>query len=429
MDQHHRSRSSSRSELPNRPPSICVSPGPPHKAHSSLLSPSPRAPPSPSSPAYPPSYNHTHPAITSTPQTNEANALFPPHYITSSLATPHRSSSVLLSPFFTPPSPALPALLTMSPQVLAPSPAPLHPPSHGQQRPSSRSERLLRETLRRDRAASLSPRSRIPRAESRSARIASTSGEMFHCACTESDDEDDQPNHSSLLFAQLPQHRQRPMPPFQHPSTSSADVQSLIHHESGLKEKLPIVPLCHSNSPYRSAAPQNPFESYLCSTAAAQKHDRQADHESTWSSTESSSLPSPTPNHQPLTPSPSPSPPSYTILPESLSHMATTRGRTRNHTHPMTAVPLPTRPHQTQQSQPQSHWQRQQVTPPPTPPTFDARGASARLRTIDGYVSFANVEGLGGPPGTEEEALEDERRGGLWWPWRDRSRSGILGPH
>jgi hypothetical protein len=52
------------------------------------------------------------------------------------------------------------------------------------------------------------------------------------------------------------------------------------------------------------------------------------------------------------------------------------------------------------------------VTPPPTLPVFDARGAAAKLRTIDAYISFANVEGLGGPPGVEDELTEDDRRRG-----------------
>jgi len=290
MDQHHhRSRSSSRSELPNRPSSICVSLGHPHKAHCSLLS---CGPPSPSTSAYPPSPvpSHSHPAITSTPQTNEANALFTPHhYITSSLSlsTPRRSS-YLPSPFSVPSSPVLPALLTMTPQVLVPPPAPLNPPPHDQPRPSSRSERLLRETLRRDRAASISPRSRMPRAESRSGHVASTSSEMFHCACTDSDDEGDLTHdtspHVSLLFTNLPQHRhQRPV--LQHAPTpnSSADVPR--RHESGLREKERMAPLCHSNS-YRGAALQNPFESYPYGPTVAQKRDRHADRESTWSSTE-----------------------------------------------------------------------------------------------------------------------------------------------
>jgi hypothetical protein len=64
--------------------------------------------------------------------------------------------------------------------------------------------------------------------------------------------------------------------------------------------------------------------------------------------------------------------------------------------------------------------------PPPTPPVFDARCAAAKLRNIDGYDSFANVEGLGGPPGVEEEVTEDDRRHGTWRPWRGRSRSGSL---
>lgn len=45
---------------------------------------------------------------------------------------------------------------------------------------------------------------------------------------------------------------------------------------------------------------------------------------------------------------------------------------------------------------------------------------------MDGYVSFAHVEGLGLPPGFDGEAergagKEEHRRGGRWWapkwPW------------
>ena len=300
MDQHdqQRSRSSSRSELPNRHSYICV-PDPasdPHKANSPPLSCAARSPPSPSTPAYPspstPSHRRTPPAISSTPQANEANALFPPHYITSSHSTPRRSSSVLPSPFLVPSSPVLPTLLTMSPQVLAPPPVPPIPPSHDQPRPSSRSERLLRETLRRDRAASLSPRSRMPRAESRSGRIASTSGEMFHCACTDGDDDEgdhalETPLHVSLLFANAPQHHQTPSLPLQRSSKSSADVQSLSRRrESDIKEKELCVPLFHSNPPHRSAVRQIPFEGYPNGPVIAQARDRYPDRESMWSSPE-----------------------------------------------------------------------------------------------------------------------------------------------
>jgi hypothetical protein len=109
-----------------------------------------------------------------------------------------------------------------------------------------------------------------------------------------------------------------------------------------------------------------------------------------------------------------------------MSRVASTRGRARNNTHPATTTSPPIQSRQAQAPQSPSHWQRQQVTPPPTPPAFDARGAAAKLRTIDGYVSFANVEGLGGPPGLDEEVTDEDRRRG-WWPWRGRSRSGSLG--
>ena len=45
---------------------------------------------------------------------------------------------------------------------------------------------------------------------------------------------------------------------------------------------------------------------------------------------------------------------------------------------------------------------------------------------MDGYVSFATVEGLGAPPGLDEDATEDEKRRGSWWLWRGRERGGSL---
>jgi hypothetical protein len=297
MDQHqHRSRSSSRSEREPANP-ICLPVCDPHKTHSSPSTCSSAcAPPSTSAPCH----GHLLPAKPSTPQINEANALFPPHYITSSFSTPCRTSSVLPSPFLVP-SPALPTLLTMSPQVLAPPLPSLNPPLHDQPRPSSRSERLLRETLRRDRAASLSPRSRMPRPDFASGRVASTatSSEMFHCACTDSDDEVDQAHgtshHVSLLFANLPQHQQKPSPPLQRASKSSTDVHSMSRRrESDLKEKEPIPPLFHVNPPHRSAVTPAPFEGCLNGAVSAQTRDRYPDRESAWSSNEvSTRLPYP----------------------------------------------------------------------------------------------------------------------------------------
>jgi hypothetical protein len=288
MDQHqHRDRLGSQSERELDNP-ICLPVSDPHKAHSSSPTCSPCASP-PSTSAYPstsaPSHRHLPPANTSTPQINEANALFPPHYITSSFSTPRRNSSVLPSPFLVP-SPALPTLLTMSPQVLAPPLPALNPPIH--ERPSSRSERLLRETLRRDRAASLSPRSRVPRPDFVSGRVASTStsSEMFHCACADGDEEVDQPSHVSLLFANLPQQHQQKPPSLQRSSKSSADVHSMSRRRE--LEKEPIPPLFHINPPppHRGAVTHGPLEGYLYGVADAQTRDRHPDRESVWSSAE-----------------------------------------------------------------------------------------------------------------------------------------------
>lgn len=425
MDHHqHRSRSSSRSELAH--PLASISVAVPHKAHASKLIYTLRAPPSPSASAsaYPSSSlsSHRHslppPALTSTPHRNEANALLPPRYITP--PSPRQPSYLLPSPLITP-SPVLPTLATMSPQVLVPPPVPQTPSLHDQLRSSSRSERLLRETLRRDRAASLSPRTRVRRPESRSGRIASTSSEMFHCACTDSDEEGDVHHenslHVSLLFVNPPQHQQKCAPSLQRASKSSTDVHR--RPEPHLKEK-------GSVPSQRRSLPQSQPESFMYGATMTQVHDPRSDRDATWSSPESSSLSSPTSSHrQALTPSPSP--PSYATLPETPSHTASTRGRARNHTHPSSNLPsLAPHPHVLSYTQPH-HSHRQQATPPPTPPAFDARNALAKLRSIDGYVSFANVEGLGAPPGVDEDVTEEEKRRGLWWPWRGRSRSGSLG--
>lgn len=74
------------------------------------------------------------------------------------------------------------------------------------------------------------------------------------------------------------------------------------------------------------------------------------------------------------------------------------------------------------------------MTPPPTPPhtahtlyaspsypsqvapSFNARTASAMCRQIDGYVSFANVEGLGAPPDVDDQD-EDSGRHQKWLKW------------
>ncbi|KZT04137.1 uncharacterized protein LAESUDRAFT_715694 [Laetiporus sulphureus 93-53] len=68
------------------------------------------------------------------------------------------------------------------------------------------------------------------------------------------------------------------------------------------------------------------------------------------------------------------------------------------------------------------------LTPPPTPP-FNARTAAELCKAMDGYVSFANIEGLGVPGGEEdsEEEEEDGRARGRWWQWLTMSAKGKNG--
>ena len=67
--------------------------------------------------------------------------------------------------------------------------------------------------------------------------------------------------------------------------------------------------------------------------------------------------------------------------------------------------------------------------PPRTPssPSFDARTASAMCRRIDGYVSFANVEGLGSPPEDDIESVEAGRHH-AWLKWLGlKQEAGVEG--
>ncbi|KZT63732.1 hypothetical protein DAEQUDRAFT_770333 [Daedalea quercina L-15889] len=66
------------------------------------------------------------------------------------------------------------------------------------------------------------------------------------------------------------------------------------------------------------------------------------------------------------------------------------------------------------------------LTPPPTPP-FNARTAAELCRAMDGYVSFANIEGLGVPEGAVDDDMDDDDDSmGRWWRWltmKGRARS------
>ncbi|KAG0707029.1 hypothetical protein DFH29DRAFT_898047 [Suillus ampliporus] len=57
---------------------------------------------------------------------------------------------------------------------------------------------------------------------------------------------------------------------------------------------------------------------------------------------------------------------------------------------------------------------------PVNPPQFDLRAASQACKQVSGYVSFASVAGLGAPPGVgdDEASIKEPRRGrgrGRWW--------------
>ncbi|KAI0058737.1 hypothetical protein BV25DRAFT_1194464 [Artomyces pyxidatus] len=140
-------------------------------------------------------------------------------------ATP-RNNRLAPSTLLTPASPRVPTL-AMSVQIHSPTPAsPSHHP-HDLPRPPSRSERLLRETLRKDRALSLSPRSRVRRTESYQGRVPSDN--MFDCACND-DDEQDNSGVSLLFVGSQQQHQRHPSAPravLHRSSKSVADVPSL----------------------------------------------------------------------------------------------------------------------------------------------------------------------------------------------------------
>ncbi|KAI0829782.1 hypothetical protein BC628DRAFT_1067827 [Trametes gibbosa] len=61
------------------------------------------------------------------------------------------------------------------------------------------------------------------------------------------------------------------------------------------------------------------------------------------------------------------------------------------------------------------------LTPPPSPP-FDVSQAAAHVKNMDGYISFANIEGLGVP----HEADEDEKSRSRWFQWLSSGKGPIV---
>lgn len=56
------------------------------------------------------------------------------------------------------------------------------------------------------------------------------------------------------------------------------------------------------------------------------------------------------------------------------------------------------------------------LTPPPSPP-FNARQAAAQCKAMNGYISFANIEGLGVPEGSDEEVDDEAKSRSRWFQW------------
>lgn len=56
------------------------------------------------------------------------------------------------------------------------------------------------------------------------------------------------------------------------------------------------------------------------------------------------------------------------------------------------------------------------LTSPPSPP-FNARQAAAQCKAMNGYISFANIEGLGVPEGSDEEVDDEAKSRSRWFQW------------
>ncbi|KAK0194833.1 hypothetical protein F5146DRAFT_260909 [Armillaria mellea] len=94
-------------------------------------------------------------------------------------------------------------------------------------------------------------------------------------------------------------------------------------------------------------------------------------------------------------------------------------------TPPRSSTPPPPRRSMSVRSSPTKHVYLPPRSPPDAVPStqhqkFNARTASLQCRLIDGYVSFAAVEGLGAPPPDPPEEMDTRVEGGGWqrvWKW------------
>ncbi|CAE6496234.1 unnamed protein product [Rhizoctonia solani] len=82
-------------------------------------------------------------------------------------------------------------------------------------------------------------------------------------------------------------------------------------------------------------------------------------------------------------------------------------------TYGLMTPPIPPVPSMTRSRTSPSVSRSSPITPPPSPP-FDASRIALQLRDQEGYVSFADVQGLG-IPAEELEPVDTERGRGKWW--------------
>ncbi|OJT12501.1 hypothetical protein TRAPUB_10978, partial [Trametes pubescens] len=98
---------------------------------------------------------------------------------------------------------------------------------------------------------------------------------------------------------------------------------------------------------------------------------------------------------------------------ESKSRASPSSSPRKPHTNLQASAPLP-RPTRKSSSPPSQNGRAGPLTPPPSPP-FNAHHAATHIKGMDGYVSFANIEGLGVPDGTDDEAENASRS--RWFQW------------
>jgi hypothetical protein len=333
--------------------------------------------PPPTSPSPSPSYRRSHLRHSS------LQSLSIPPSPTPAATSPLKSKPFLYAtihkPFATvPPSSSSALALTLEPTA-----SPTTSPSRAPSTSSTRCEKMLRATLRRDDQSRSRPSSLSVHSRSNSAVSFLDSLRLDDDSDDDGADEDSQSGDERILAVR----RQRP----------GLQAQ-LFHSQNAASTKSPSAHRARtpSPSPPLRSRPLNPryqtSPHVMSRSSSPQIQSSTANRPPIESRSRSHS------NSEPRSPSHSSEPSKILLsrLQSALSQQPSVppRPATPSNAH---NVPLPTTP----------------MTPPPSPP-FDAYSASRLLREKEGYVSFSDVEGLGEPEGPDEHDEEDER-GAQWW--------------